>query len=197
MDKPVGPDEGQPRRAARERAFRRYTHINKQLLEELYYEQGLSTVDIARQLGVGRNVIWEYMEMYGLERRKPGVAGALKSRQHNFNERYFEQIDHDDKAYILGLVLGDGTLINRATSKRLQIALMDEDGYLLEDIAARIGDPSLVRRGIPPQTEREQPKALLRIDSTALVNDIAAHGIPIGRKSGIEPFIRFNNDRLT
>lgn len=197
MDKPVGSDEEQSRRTARERAFRRYAHINKQLLEELYYTQSLSTVDIARQLGVCRNVIWEYMEMYGLERRKPGKAGALKSRHHIFDESYFAQIDHDDKAYILGFILGDGTLIDRGTSKRLQVALMDADGYLLEELASRIGDVSLVRRAIPSQTEREQPKALLRINSTVLVNDIASQGIPVGRKSGVEPFLHFDSDRLT
>lgn len=78
MGKQVGPDDEQSHQAARERAFRRYTHINKQLLTELYYVQGLSTVEIARHLGVSRNVIWEYMEMYGLERRSAGNVGALK-----------------------------------------------------------------------------------------------------------------------
>ena len=85
MDKQVGPDAEQSRRAARDRAFQRYSHITKQLLEELYYAQRNSTVEIARQLGVSRSVIWEYMEVYGLERRRPGPAGALKSRQHRLS----------------------------------------------------------------------------------------------------------------
>lgn len=92
MDKPVGSDDEQSYRTARDRAYRRYPHINKQLLEELYYNQQLSTVEIARQLSVSRNVIWEYMEMYDLERRKPGLAGAMRSRTHHLNEAYF--MDH-------------------------------------------------------------------------------------------------------
>jgi hypothetical protein len=199
MDKQVGPDEGQPRRAARERAFRRYAHINKQLLTELYYEQRLSTVTIARQLGVCRNVIWEYMEMYGLERRRPGEAGAMMSRRHHLDEAYFAQVapEDDDKVYIAGFILGDGTLIDRGSSKRLQIGLADDDGDLLEQIATRLGDRSLVKRNIKPRTGAEQPKALLRIDSTRLVNDLIALGIPLGKKSGNEPFIQFPTDRLT
>lgn len=199
MDKQVGSDEGQPRRAARDRAFRRYTHITKQLLEELYYTQGHSTVDIARQLGVGRNVIWEYMEMYGLERRKAGHAGVLKSRRHHLNEAYFAYIgeEDDDKAYIVGFILGDGTLIDRRSSKRLQIGLADEDGDLLEQIAERLGDVTLVRRNIRPRTTTEQAKALLRIDSVKVVNDLIALGIPLGKKSGYEPFLSFASDRLT
>jgi hypothetical protein len=198
MDKQVGSDEGQPRRAARERAFRRYAHINKQLLTELYYEQRLSTVDIARQLGVCRNVIWEYMEMYGLERRSAGHAGALKSRCHHLDEAFFARInaEDDDKAYIVGFILGDGTLIDRRCSKRLQIGIADDDGDLLEQMAVRLGDATLVRRNIQPRTPAERPKALLRIDSTRLVDDLIALGLPLGKKSGNEPFLIFPTDRL-
>jgi hypothetical protein len=196
MDKPVGPDGEQSRRAARERTFRRYTHINKQLLEELYYTQMLSTGDIARQLGVCRNVIWEYMEMYGLERRRPGQAGSLKSRHHTFDERYFQQIDQDDKAYIVGLILGDGMLNDRGKAKRLRIDLVESDSYLLEQIASLLGDITLVRH-IPRANEREQPKAQLVVNSTRMVEDLMAAGIPLGRKSGHEPFIRFSSDVLT
>lgn len=199
MDKLVGPDEGQPRRAARDRAFRRYSHITKQLLEELYYTQGCSTVAIARQLGVCRNVIWEYMEMYELERRKAGSAGALMSRRHHFDETYFStiEVEDDDKAYIAGFILGDGTLVNRRSSKRLQICIADDDGDLLERMATMLGDVTLVKRGLKPQRTSEKAKALLRIDSVRLVNDLIALGIPLGKKSGNEPFISFPTDRLT
>jgi hypothetical protein len=199
MDKQVGPDEEQSRRAARDRAFRRYSHITKQLLEELYYAQRNSTVEIARQLGVSRNVIWEYMEMYGLERRRPGPAGALKSRQHHLDEDYFAHVGQQDydKAYIVGFILGDGTLIDRGRSRRVQIGLADEDGDLLDCIAAVLGDTTLVRRNIKPYAPAEQPKALLRIDSVRLVNDLLALGVPLGRKSGSEPFLSFESDRLT
>jgi hypothetical protein len=137
------------------------------------------------------------MEMYGLERRTPGQAGAAKSRTHIIDERFFERIDDPDKAYIVGFILGDGTLIARRSSKRLQIGLADDDGDLLEAIAAHLGDISLVRRHIPARTPFERPKALLRIDSTRLVEDLMAVGIPLGKKSGREPFLEFTSDWLT
>ncbi len=197
MDKPVGLDDEQSRRAARDRAIRRYPHITKQLLENLYYTQGFSTVAIAQQLGVSRNVIWEYMEMYGLERRSPGQAGAAKSRTHIIDEQFFERIDDADKAYIVGFILGDGTLVDRGSSKRLQIGLADDDGELLEKIAYSIGDVSLVRRCIPARTLFERPKAVLRVDSVRLVEDLVEIGIPLGKKSGKEPFLEFPTDCLT
>ncbi|MCG8349759.1 MAG: hypothetical protein MI924_18490 [Chloroflexales bacterium] len=47
-----------------------------------------------------------------MERRKPGTAGALKSRKHHLDEGCFSQINTDDKAYIVGFIFGDGTLID-------------------------------------------------------------------------------------
>src|SRR5689334_18418032 len=106
MSKQVGLDSEQSYQVARDRTFRRYPNINKQLLTDLYYTQGLSTVDIAKQLGVSRNLIWKYIQKYDLERRAPGQAGALKSRIYPINKHYFQYIDEPDKVYIVGFILG-------------------------------------------------------------------------------------------
>src|SRR5258708_31496128 len=105
-NRPVEPVQEQSERVVRDRAFRRYTHITKELLECLYISEGLSTVEIATRLRVSRNTIWEYMALYGLKRRSPGAAGALKSRFHHVQANYFRQVDTDDKAYILGFIMG-------------------------------------------------------------------------------------------
>ena len=93
--------------------------------------------------------------------------------------------------------MGDGTLIARRSSKRLQIGLADDDGDLLVSIASRLGDASSVRRGIPARTPFEKPKAVLRIDSKRLVEDLMKAGVPLGKKSGQEPFLNFSADWLT
>jgi len=197
MSKQVGLDGEQSRQVARDRAFRRYPNINKQLLTDLYYAQGLSTVDIAKQLGVSRNLIWEYMEMYDLERRALGQAGALRSRIYPINEQYFDRIDEPDKAYIIGFILGDGTLSDRGKAKRLIFTLADKDGELLEEIAERLNCRNLVRRGQPAAIPTEQPKARIAINSTKMVNDLVALGVPLSPKSGKEPFIEFATTELT
>lgn len=58
----VGAGEGQPNQPAGGRAFRKYQHLTKQLLYDLYVTEKLSTVAMARRLGVSRNTIWEYMD---------------------------------------------------------------------------------------------------------------------------------------
>jgi hypothetical protein len=197
MGKPVGPDDERSDQVARERSYRRYPNINKQLLTDLYYTRGLSTVEIAKHLGVSRNMIWEYMEMYDLKRRSSGQAGAMKSRIYHVNERYFQHIDEPDKAYIVGFILGDGTLVDRGKAKRLVLSLADSDGELLEQIAERLNCRELIRRGQQPRTHGEQPKASLAINSTRLVDDLIALGVPLSPKSGKEPFIEFSSLELT
>jgi hypothetical protein len=192
----VEPVQEQSERVVRDRAFRRYTHITKELLEQLYISERLSTVEIASQLGVGRNTIWEYMAMYGLTRRPPGVAGALKSRVHQINADYFRQVDTDDKAYILGFIMGDGAVYDRGKSKRLVIGLAVEDRDLLTAIAERLGDRGFVHEALARSTH-EQAKAILRVDNTELANDLLAAGIPVSPKSGHEVFLRLATPRLT
>ncbi|MCG8349758.1 MAG: hypothetical protein MI924_18485 [Chloroflexales bacterium] len=75
--------------------------------------------------------------------------------------------------------------------------MTDDDGVLLEQIAERLGSSSLVKRNIAPLTTAEKPKALLRVDSTRLINNLIAVGIPLGPKSGQEPFLEFSTARLT
>lgn len=241
MDKQVGSDEGQPRRAARERTFRRYAHINKQLLTELYYEQGLTVDEIARQLGLGsRNTVTEYMEEFGIPRRKSGpvpqpiakevleelyirqgmstvdigkrlrvsfvtvlrnmrshgierreriAASQTKSRIHNLHEDYFATVDDHDKAYIIGFILGDGVLLNyKDKGKRLVIKLQLGDAEFLEDMANYLGiEPASVQRCQDEHTSY----ARLQVSSTRIVNDLVALGVPMGNKTFNEPFIDF------
>jgi hypothetical protein len=92
--------------------------------------------------------------------------------------------------------MGDGAIYDRGKSKRLVIALAESDQDLLIAMAERLGDPSLVQNA-PAQSEREQPKAVLRIDHTGFVNDLHTAGIPFSPKSGREQFLNLATPRLT
>lgn len=121
----------------------------------------------------------------------------MKSRVYPINERYFQFVDEPDKAYIVGFILGDGTLVDRRTSKRLVLAIADSDHEILDFIAERLNCTSLVQRGLRSKAENEQPKARLAVNSTRLVDDLVALGVPLSPKSGKEPFISFSSAELT
>lgn len=62
-------------------------------------------------------------------------------RKHFFNENYFESIDSEDKAYWLGFIAADGSVIKSSeyNSYRLQIALSNVDIKHLNTFLEHIG----------------------------------------------------------
>lgn len=195
-DNQVEADIEQSDLSAGGRAFRRYSHITKQLLYDLYVSQGLSTVDLAKQLGVSRNTIWEYMEMYNIPRRSAGIAGAIATQVHKAREDVFTKVTDPDVAYMIGFIMGDGHIHDRGSARRLKIALAISDRQILDDMAAFVGDPQLVKE-VAAQNEYEQAKAILTWGSSRICDDLIALGAPLGRKSGQEPFLSFTDDALT
>ena len=52
--------------------------------------------------------------------------------KYNIDEAYFEKINREDKAYMLGFILTDGTVDDRKNSKRIIIGLDRKDSHILE-----------------------------------------------------------------
>ncbi len=67
---------------------------------------------------------------YGVKRRE-----AKKITYYNIN--YFKKIDSHSKAYIMGLLLTDGYILRNYVGFGIQ--LREDDGYILENISARLG----------------------------------------------------------
>ena len=78
----------------------------------------------------------------GKEKIVPGILlhnGNVKScgfclihPKYKIDEKYFEKINREDKAYFFGFILTDGTVDGRKKSKRIVISLDKKDGHILE-----------------------------------------------------------------
>jgi len=85
--------------------------LSKDLLEELYLEQGLSMTEIAEQLGCSVNKVAYWMNKYGIERRS--VSQAIY-RWHNRDGEPFHihkpETDRERELFQLGvgLYIGEG-----------------------------------------------------------------------------------------
>ena len=92
---------------------------------------------------------------------------TAKYRKYQINEDYFQVINSEIKAYILGLIATDGN-VHRTT---LSITVHRNDKDILERIAREMGSTSPLYFPEGDQTAR------LRIHSTRLVNSLKQWGI--------------------
>ena len=160
--------------------------IEKEILEN-YINKELSYKEIAKIFNVNEKTIKINAKKYGLT-SKIGSQGA---RKHKFNERYFENIDSEEKAYWLGFIAADGCVYKNKQSYRLQINLKGSDIDHLKKFQKAISSDYKI-------TEKKVGKAQsntcqLKINSTKMCNDLIKNNI-IERKSIIfEPPILNKN----
>lgn len=92
------------------------------------YQSGISLREVAKRFGYkSENSISKIFKNNGLEvRTKAGIVDTL-------NHNYFEKIDSEKKAYILGLLLADGNITIREKSQAaIRIELKKDDLQTLE-----------------------------------------------------------------
>ncbi|MBO0600323.1 hypothetical protein I2483_01490 [Sporosarcina sp. E16_3] len=118
----------------------------------------------------------------------------MKNKIYQYDEDYFEVINTPNQAYIVGYILGDGTIVDRGKSKRIVLCLAAEDLQLLEDIARELNMTEAIKFRLK-SAPNEQNKYSLAINSTKMANDLIKLGIT-PNKTGKEQFINFNDNEL-
>ncbi|MCM3765253.1 LAGLIDADG family homing endonuclease [Neobacillus niacini] len=167
----------------------------EELIEKIIYlhDIGLSQVEIANMLKISRGTLKRWNdELHFIKPRKPGEAGKLKTKIYKYDENFFSDIDTPNKAYILGYITGDGTIVDRSKSKRLVLSLAEEDKQLIYDIAEEFNMKNVVKFRRKSK-ENEQNKYSLAIKSTKMCDDLIKLGIG-PRKTGKERLISFNDE---
>ena len=160
--------------------------IEKEILEN-YINKELSYKEIAKIFNVDEKTIKINAKKYGLT-SKIGSQGA---RKHKFNERYFENIDSEEKAYWLGFIAADGCVYKNKQSYRLQINLKGSDiDHLKKFQKAICSDYKITEKKVG---KAQSNTCQLKINSTKMCNDLIKNNI-IERKSIIfEPPILNKN----
>lgn len=159
------------------------------------HTNGYSQVDIAKALHINRGTIKRWNDdLHFIEARTPGDAGILKNKFYQYDQNYFEIIQLPNQAYILGYITGDGTVFDRKKSKRLVLALAEQDKQLLFDIGRGLNMESAIKFR-KRNSANEQNKYSLTINSTKICNDLISLGI-VPRKTGAEKWIDFEDVAL-
>lgn len=106
--------------------------IEKDILEELYTKKRYSKEKIAKILGCSDWKVRKYMKEYGIETR----SNREQALKYTVDENYFEKIDTENKAYILGFMYADGYIQakRKHSNLKLGVSIQEKDRKLLEDI---------------------------------------------------------------
>lgn len=99
----------------------------KHLIVHLYTVEGLNSYKIAEVYKISYKSVVKVLDEYGINRIYSGG-----SRKYTFNEHYFDVIDTNNKAYILGFLYADG--YNGVDRNIVSINLQERDKELLDKI---------------------------------------------------------------
>lgn len=95
------------------------------------YLNGASCVELSKYYGVNHHLILSVLEERGIQRDR-----TLSTRKYSVDEHFFDAIDAQEKAYVLGLLYADGC--NYEPKRCITISLQEEDKELLEKVRKKL-----------------------------------------------------------
>ncbi len=96
------------------------------------YQSGVSTLELCKKYGwntSNRHGPIDVLKKNGIIIRKDNFISGIK---YTINEKFFEIIDTQEKAYILGLIYADGSIHH--TKAEMKLSLQEQDKHVLEEI---------------------------------------------------------------
>lgn len=123
-----------------------------------------------RKLGVK-----SYGEKNGIVVGAKGVSNT-SSRKNWFNERFFQHIDSEVKAYALGLLITDGHITKEM--HKAMISQTESDSYILREIAEAMDYKGDLKVDAPkPNSYQTNNTCTLVLNSTLLCQDLVNLGL--------------------
>ena len=140
------------------------------------YRKGESGTSIAKRYGVYPNSIYGLMKRRGIKRRNISEA----HRKYKINEKFFNSIDSEEKAYILGLFYADGS--NNIKRYKAYIMLAEQDVDILYKIKDLIQpEKPLHYQKRKPQNSKHQNRYMFYIDNKHISKQLEKLGCVINK----------------
>lgn len=102
--------------------YNSYEGLEEKVID-MYLNEKKSAIKIDNELCIGWHSVYKILEDRGIKRRT-----NKENYKMIFDDTYFEKIDTEHKAYHLGFLMADGTILNsRHCSKQVKLDLAVED----------------------------------------------------------------------
>jgi hypothetical protein len=125
---------------------------------------------IARLLNKSTDTIRKYLVYLGELSEIPKNVGGRK-RKYNVDDNFFEKIDNEYNAYILGFIYADGCILER---NQFSITVKRDDEYILEkiNICMKSNFPIVRYSSKYDENHKATDKSSLRITSKKIIEDL-------------------------
>lgn len=140
------------------------------------YENDIITKEIKEKFNISNDTIRKVLRKH---KKEPiySLNKHQRARLYQYNERIFENMDTPEKAYWLGLLMGDGCI-----SKGRVISLGLIDLELIKNFIKFLGNESINIITIKPRNINQKPMYYVKINSKKMTIDLSRYGL-IERKS--------------
>ena len=128
------------------------------------YKNGLGCTKLSQKYGCAEGSITKLI-------KKSGEKSGIHVRDYFFDERFFEKIDTQEKAYIAGFIQGDGY----NTGSGLKIAICDEE--LIYKIRSAMNVTMIPIKTRKPRKPTHKHQFVLKICSTTMSKDLDRLGL--------------------
>ena len=156
----------------------------KEVLEKDFKELKYNT-EIGKKYGVSDDTIEYWRKKFTI----PKEPYLSISRKHFFNERYFEKIDTEEKAYWLGFLMADGCVCTSAKNSninnvRITLQIIDKEHIELFNKAIE-SDYPIKEKILYDKRGFSSQSASIKINSRQMCIDLEKYGI-VANKTGKE-----------
>lgn len=143
--------------------------LKNQIIKE-YLKKPITLNELANKFNLTYPTIWKVLK------NTPKYSKA-KIKNPNLKEDYFENIDSDDKAYFLGLIISDGNVFTDNTGRQSSISITLDlgDEYMLNNFKNAVLTNTVVAKD-------GRGTGQIAVRSNVMAKDLAKYGV-IPRKS--------------
>lgn len=153
-------------------------HLTKEEVSSIKekYKNGAKVKELEKEFNCTNFTIYKVINRENLNK----IHG---NRKFSIDENYFNVINSERKAYFLGLIWADGSILK--SKGTLSIHLQKEDEYLLEELRNDIC-PSKPLKYYQPKNLKWKERAMLTIHSYPLINSLINIGCIPNKRQGVQ-----------
>lgn len=138
-------------------------------LAEEYYCNGMGLYNVAKKVGINDVAFSKYL-------KDKGYNVVQNNQQHTHNEDIFSIIDTEEKAYWLGFLYADGSIIDKGKRHAVEFALKEEDEYHVIAFKEFMGTTAPIKKRIVKLNDQSYISYRIVIHNIKIVNDLINKG---------------------